>query len=303
MFSRSPSLDVILKRPQPSFWSLLIQNPYKVVAKWLYSKRASLLKAQTDGQDQAATPRQLTVVCISDTHNSQPEIPDGDLFVHAGDLTQGGTVNELQIALNWIDKLPHQHKIVIAGNHDMCLDPRLLQVEYLNWSSITYLQDTSVELIFRGGRKLSIYGTPHTRKHGSWGFQFKKGTDVFSNTVPEATDILVSHSPSRFHLDVDGFGDDNLLAEVRRVKPKLHVFGHVHEGYGLDILVWDKFQHCYEDICRGKQGLWSLATMVYILLTSRIWPQYFGKTTVAINPSAVGGLRDSIQHRPIVHHI
>lgn len=28
-------------------------------------------------------------------------------------------------------------------------------------------------------------------------------------------------------------GDKALLKEVRKIKPKYHIFGHVHEGYGI----------------------------------------------------------------------
>ena len=121
----------------------------------------------------------------------------------------------------------------------------------------------------------------------------------------DTTDILVSHSPPRFHLDVNGFGDDNLLGEVKRIKPKLHVFGHVHEGYGSDMMMWDDFQFYYEEICRGIGGLWCLMEMVYLLLllVTGFCRQDFSQATVAVNASAVDGLRDNVRRKAIVHCI
>jgi len=59
----------------------------------------------------------LRIVCVSDTHNDDPHrsIPMGDIFVHAGDMTDDGTLPELQAAYDWIKSLPHKVKIVVAG--------------------------------------------------------------------------------------------------------------------------------------------------------------------------------------------
>jgi len=68
----------------------------------------------------------LRFVCISDTHNDLPDrsgIPDGDILLHAGDLTDFGDIDkELRPAVDWLCSLPHRLKIVIAGNHDFTLD-------------------------------------------------------------------------------------------------------------------------------------------------------------------------------------
>jgi 3',5'-cyclic AMP phosphodiesterase CpdA len=60
------------------------------------------------------------IVCISDTHNfhEQIRIPDGDILIHAGDATNRGTVEEIVFFNQWFCRLPHRHKIFVAGNHD-----------------------------------------------------------------------------------------------------------------------------------------------------------------------------------------
>lgn len=108
---------------------------------------------------------QVRVVCISDTHTNTTAVPNGDVLIHAGDMTNAGTVQEIQAQIDWIDSLPHREKIIIAGNHDYYFDPKSRMPEdkgkKLNFRSLHYLEDKSVTLKFKGGRKLTFYGAPH----------------------------------------------------------------------------------------------------------------------------------------------
>ncbi|KAJ3045222.1 hypothetical protein HDV00_011093 [Rhizophlyctis rosea] len=134
----------------------------------------------------------LRIVCISDTHTLQWPIPDGDLIIHAGDLTNKGTVSELQAQIDWLSSLPHAHKVVISGNHDTYLDhhsrvtlTEAEQAERLDWKDVKYLQDSSVRLEFANGRKLNIYGAPQIPKCGgsSFAFQYHREMDVWAVSV------------------------------------------------------------------------------------------------------------------------
>lgn len=64
-----------------------------------------------------AYSRPIRVVSISDTHNQQPDLPDGDLLLHGGDLTQNGTFEELQAQLDWLNSQKHHCKVVIGGKY------------------------------------------------------------------------------------------------------------------------------------------------------------------------------------------
>ncbi|CAK7213198.1 hypothetical protein SEUCBS140593_001765 [Sporothrix eucalyptigena] len=97
----------------------------------------------------------VRVVCIADTHNKQPELPPGDVLIHAGDLTERGSFGEVQAGLAWLAAQPHKHKILVAGNHDVLLDEAFLdkyperrygqtdreEKEDLVWGGVTYLED------------------------------------------------------------------------------------------------------------------------------------------------------------------
>ncbi|WEW56152.1 hypothetical protein PRK78_001587 [Emydomyces testavorans] len=142
-----------------------------------------------------AAPSSLRIVCISGTHNSQPDLPPGDILIHAGDLTENRSLDEVQAQLDWLSSQPHLHKVVIAGNHDVLLDENFLEkhperrygatrtVHELDWGPVHYLLDSSIALEFgrsefnpddrakdyiKSGdkRTLVIYGSPRTPQDG-----------------------------------------------------------------------------------------------------------------------------------------
>ena len=291
-------LGALLHRPPPSWLQLFLASPLKEVAKTLYSYRPRYGKS-------TLAENAVTVVCISDTHNRFPDIPEGDLLVHAGDLSQGGTYQEIQRTLDWLQDQPHQYKVVIAGNHDLVLDPQKgrpdVERTSLNWHNLIYLQDSSQSLCFKNGRILNLYGSPWTRKHGNWAFEYPRGVDRWTKTIPKATDILVTHMPPFGHLDLDGLGDEHLLSEVRRVRPILHVFGHIHAGRGKDVLQYDSVEAIYEDVMRPRAGSWGILKMGCCIVLA-----FMGggraqshDRTVLVNAATVGGFRDTEVRTPI----
>jgi Icc-related predicted phosphoesterase len=203
--------------------------------------------------DEAYAPeKRIKVVCTSDTHNTQPHIPDGDVLLHAGDLTNHGTAAEVQAQLDWLASLPHTHKVVIAGNHDKVLDPDFVEHRRglgerfsLNWHDITYLRCSSVTLdVARVDRSLKVYGDPETPEYGRWAFQHPRNKDTWTNTIPPHVDVLLTHGPPMGHLDWDRAGCPFLLKEIRRARPRLVLFGHIHEARGHEVMghgSWDSW--------------------------------------------------------------
>ncbi len=110
---------------------------------------------------------------------------------------------------------------------------------------------------------------------------------MWSGTVPRETDVLITHTPPRHHLDLPaGMGCEFLLEECWRVRPAVHVFGHVHAGYGRENIFWDDEQRVYEKLCARQDGgiisdlfavgAWIGAVKVILygvqgLLWSRVW--------------------------------
>lgn len=179
------------------------------------------------------------IVCISDTHNlhEQINIPDGDVLIHAGDATIRGTEPEVENFLRWFAKLPHQHKIFVAGNHDWLYETnnRFARILTANFG-IKYLQDSSIEI-----EKLKIYGSPWQPRFFDWAFNLNRGAELAEKweLIPEDTDVLITHGPPNGILDevprlysIENTGCEELRKRVEIVRPKLHIFGHIHCGYG-----------------------------------------------------------------------
>jgi Icc-related predicted phosphoesterase len=176
----------------------------------------------------------MRIILISDTHGHHDRVtlPEGDLIIHAGDVTRRGQVEELPPFNDFLGLLPHSRKIIIAGNRDSCFenDPDRCRAILTN---AVYLQDESVEV---GG--FHIYGSPWQPPFLDMAFNLPRGEPLRRKwaLIPGNTDILVTHTPPHGIGDrtVRGepVGDRDLLDAVQRIRPKLHVFGHIHEGYG-----------------------------------------------------------------------
>ncbi len=100
----------------------------------------------------------ISIVCVSNTHMTQPNVPCGDLWTQAGDFTQAGSLEEFQEALVWLKSLRHPHKVVIADNHDMTLD--IKDKARLNLGGVTYLEGISTCIKISNGRELNVNGSP-----------------------------------------------------------------------------------------------------------------------------------------------
>ena len=176
----------------------------------------------------------LKIVACSDTHGLHDEIqiPDGDIFIHGGDLTRHGTLEEIEAFNIFLSKLPHRHKLIVAGNHDWAFE-RTPQKARALLTAGTYLEDQSVEV-----EGLRIYGSPWQPEFFSWAFNLRRGSEIRAkwDLIPKDTDVLITHGPPHGFCDRTPYarvGCQDLLETVRRVRPKVHVFGHIHEGYGM----------------------------------------------------------------------
>lgn len=176
----------------------------------------------------------MRIVCLSDTHNQHDRlaVPDGDVLVHAGDATGHGTLTEWAAFASWLTALPHRHKVLIAGNHDFCCQ-REAALARARLCGVLYLQDELAEV-----EGLRIWGSPWQPWFYDWAFNLQRGPEIAAKwaLIPDAVDVLITHGPPAGILDRTTKGEDvgcmDLLRELQRVRPKLHVFGHIHEAYG-----------------------------------------------------------------------
>lgn len=175
----------------------------------------------------------VRIVVMGDTHDQHRSlhVPAGDFLIHAGDFTLFNRSRESVLDFNrWLSELPHKRKIVIPGNHDF----KFADVRWRRLiSAATFLLSEGTEI---GG--IGIWGSSLTPSNfGSFGAESADDYRRIFSRIPIGMDLVITHGPPLGILDVGGSGNRNqgckqLLGAIRRVRPALHVFGHIHQSYG-----------------------------------------------------------------------
>ena len=190
----------------------------------------------------------MEITFISDTHwlvrdkrdtdDLTDMLPGGPILVHAGDVSGRGTEREIIQFLDWFSSLPYMHKILIAGNHDFFFEiakPEEIKELLAKYPGITYLNDSGVTI-----EGIKFWGSPITPYFHNWAFnRFQNEIGEHWDLIPEDTDVLITHGPPNGILDFTEYdklnvGCPKLLEKVKQVKPKVHVFGHIHEAWGKE---------------------------------------------------------------------
>lgn len=212
---------------------------------------------------------------ISDTHGVEfgPEVnslEQADVAIHCGDLTEESKVEEYQATIQLLKNLNARLKLVIAGNHDFtmdtpvfkkklsevvpALDPSLVKKEYGDFgemrqlfdeakaAGITFLDEGAHKFNLDNGASLTVFASPWTPSlGGDWGFQYHpdQGHDF---SIEKGVDVVITHGPPRGILDYTDSrqraGCPHLFGAVARARPRLHCFGHIHEGWGAKVVTW-----------------------------------------------------------------
>lgn len=178
----------------------------------------------------------MKICFISDTHSlhEQMLIPEADILIHAGDLSSRGERGELQVFLDWFAALPHPHKVFIGGNHDFFLEEERAAFLQMVPDNLIYLENEQ-----RAVAGIKIWGSPITPYFFNFAFNRHRGKAIrcYWDEIPTDTDILVTHGPPFGIGDrtVKGIsaGCEELLEVVKNIQPRYHVFGHIHEAYGV----------------------------------------------------------------------
>jgi Predicted phosphoesterases, related to the Icc protein len=179
----------------------------------------------------------MKIVAISDTHGQHRKLklPKGDIIIHAGDISKRGHPVEIEDFLDWFSNLKFQHKVFIAGNHDFFLEqahPNI--INGMIPKNVVYLNDSGVEI-----DGLKVWGSPITPYFHNWAFNRERGAEIKKHwdLIPDDTDILITHGPPFGILDETVYskrtGCEELLLRVYQIQPEYHIFGHIHEDYGM----------------------------------------------------------------------
>lgn len=218
------------------------------------------------------------VRCLPDARPLQPI----DVVIHCGDITGTSQISEYRTALQLLRAIDAPLKLVIPGNHDFTLDTptfqhmcakasgsRLARIHQLyglpgqarqlfadaaaaarGEAGVTYLEEGTHRFALANGAELTVYASPYTPAFGSPGFQYtvKEGHQF---AIPDDVDVVVTHGPPRGVLDRSWatgqhVGSAELFTAVARARPRVHCFGHIHEGWGAELVTWRDE--------RGRQG-------------------------------------------------
>ena len=182
----------------------------------------------------------MKLICISDTHgrHREVELSSADMIIHAGDMSKNGTKDQIQEFIDWFSSLDYQYKILVAGNHDFFFEQATSkEIKKMIPEGVIYLCDSGVDI-----EGLKLWGSPVQPWFHNWAFnRSAKRICEHWNEIPNDTDILITHVPPQHILDKNGreelCGCPHLTPRVKEIKPRYHIFGHIHESYG----------HCEKD--------------------------------------------------------
>jgi Icc-related predicted phosphoesterase len=178
----------------------------------------------------------MKITAISDTHSlhHQLNLPGGDMLTHAGDVCNRGTQQEAINFMEWIEKQPYTYKVFIAGNHDFFFENFTQQeIQDKLPKGVFFLNDSGIEI-----EGIKIWGSPITPTFCNLAFNRNRGKEIAIHwdKIPLETDILITHGPPYGILDktFNGLhvGCEELAQKVIDIKPKFHIFGHIHEAHG-----------------------------------------------------------------------
>ena len=205
----------------------------------------------------------ITLCIIADTHRRHREIvvPPCDILIHCGDMCsfREDDLETLEDIDDWFATLPAKRVICVAGNHDY-----LLETEDYSFRHATLLRDQGVEI-----QGLKFYGSPWCPfLSGFAHYLDDTGLQECWRAIPAGIDVLVTHTPPYGVLDLPSSGDrhlgcEYLRDELSRIRPRLHVFGHIHASHG----------------------------------------DHEGPITHSINAAVVGGRDMMVRHQPTLHRM
>ena len=172
----------------------------------------------------------MRILHLSDTHGKHQligDMPPADLIIHSGDLSFAGAPNEVLDFIEWFGGLNYKYKIFIAGNHDYCLDRKKPErIQHFLPRGCFYLYHSGITI-----EGIKFWGVPFLISD-----ETKGSFDDVVEKIPADTDVLISHRPPYAILDWSNhttYGCMSLLQAVMKIAPRYHLFGHIHDAYGI----------------------------------------------------------------------
>ena len=177
--------------------------------------------------------KNIKICAVSDTHSYQwdVKIPKCDIFIFAGDAGLTDNVRAWDF-YNWLDNLDACYKVIVMGNHDSICERVGKEICKEFFNNAIYLENQSVEI-----EGIKIWGSPFSKMFNNWYFmRYDNELKEIWDTIPEDTDIVVTHGPAFGWLDRVGWkneGSQTLRDRLEEIKPKYHICGHIHSEHNI----------------------------------------------------------------------
>jgi len=190
-------------------------------------------------------------------------------------------------------------------------------------AGVTYLEEGTHQFTLQNGANLRVYASPYQPEFYDWAFPYFRNQDRYNpphkctpNAIPIAEnpipdfpniDVVMTHGPPMGVLDATDRGEhvgcEHLLRAARRCRPRLHCFGHIHEGWGAQKVRWNdsdeldvKVEEHIEAVeavpVDGEMAKQERAATVDISQDSNTAVE-FGKQTLMVNASIM-----NVRYRP-----
>jgi Calcineurin-like phosphoesterase len=197
------------------------------------------------------------IICISDTHElhykMEYDVVDfidknkDNYLIHAGDVSNEGSESGIRNFVHWFQNLKgFSSKIFCAGNHDWGFEYKkpwlynYINDESLSQSDCVYLEDNFITIKYpKISTPIKIYGSPWQPEFCNWAFNVPRDKlHLYWEKIPIDTQILITHSPAYGILDKvenrpTSQGCKSLYEHIVKIKPKIHITGHIHSGRGI----------------------------------------------------------------------
>ncbi|PSN61297.1 ser/Thr protein phosphatase family protein [Corynespora cassiicola Philippines] len=188
-------------------------------------------------------------------------------------------------------------------------------------AGVTFLDEGTYSFVLKNGAKLRVYASPYQPEFCDWAFPYWRNEDrynpphlstplsvpIASNPVPDfpAIDLMMTHGPPHGILDATTHGEpvgcEHLLRAARRCRPRMHCFGHIHEGWGAEHVQWsegelgDTKEGHIQQSERVQVDEQKAVSQHGVLLdmSSTSTPLAFGKETLMVNASIM-----TVRYRP-----
>lgn len=138
----------------------------------------------------------------------------------------------------------------------------IMTAQQADEAGVTYLEEGVHQFTLKNGAKFTLYASPYQPEFCGYAFPYSRNEDRYNPSqfvadgvkpidgvkVPEypEIDIMMTHGPPKGVLDLvyqgrmtAHVGCDALMTAVSRARPLLYCFGHIHEGYGAELISWE----------------------------------------------------------------